>query len=220
MLELFKIWDCGLPKCRYGNQYDGGYVIADGLDYDYFLSCGIGGNITFEFEFIKDNPIIGKSFFDADLIRDEITKEKLRLIPDLNFYWLKINSETNLHEYLRKYKNIFLKMDIEGGEFKWIESLPLELLSSIRQMVIEFHDVQRSIECIEKLQLTHSLIHLHGNNYSPCIRIDNQEFPSVYEATFVRTSDFPDIKLSDKKYPCPFDSPNNPYKPEIDLSYL
>jgi hypothetical protein len=41
-------------------------------------------------------------------------------------------------EYINK--NIFLKMDIEGTEVNWLNSLSSEQLSNFSQMVIEFHN--------------------------------------------------------------------------------
>ena len=43
-------------------------------------------------------------------------------------------------EYINKNKNIFLKMDIEGAEVNWLNSLSSEQLSNFSQMVIEFHN--------------------------------------------------------------------------------
>ena len=214
MIELFKIYDCGLPKKRYGNQYDGGYVIADGLTYDCCISGGAGGNITCEKDFAAVHGLM--IVYDATVTYDRI--KNINVIGK-NIGAMNTWGTTNIHDWLGKHKNVFIKFDIEGAEFAWLDALPHVLQKNIKQMVIEFHGAEQSVKYIQQLQQTHSLIHVHGNNYSPTVRIDGHEFPNVYEATFVRSADF-DIQLSANKYPCPLDSPNNPYKNEIDLSYL
>jgi len=208
MLELFKIYDCGLPLKRYGNDYDGGYIIADGLDYDCFISGGAGSNITFESDFLKENKIPAYVFDSSVYMTSN----------DFLFHHENIDSEHNLHEYLSKYHNMFLKLDIEGSEFLWFDILPIELQKNIKQIVIEFHGAEQSIPYIKQLQQTHTLIHLHGNNYSPMVTIEGRGFPNVYEVTFLR-NDF-EFKLSETKLPCELDMPNNPSNNEINLNFL
>ena len=79
---------------------------------------------------------------------------------------------TNLMELINKYDNIFLKMDIEGGEYRWILSMGEKELNKFAQIVIEFHGItndewgckkEDKIQCLNKLVKTHYLIHAHGN---------------------------------------------------------
>ena len=42
---------------RIGPTHDGGYVIADGFNYDLFISCGIANDIRFEEAFLDIHPI-------------------------------------------------------------------------------------------------------------------------------------------------------------------
>ena len=42
---------------RVGPKKDGGYVIADGFDYDLFISCGIANDINFEESFLDIHKI-------------------------------------------------------------------------------------------------------------------------------------------------------------------
>ena len=46
---------------------------------------------------------------------------------------------TNLHSLIEPKNNIFLKMDIEGGEYDWLHSLSKKQLNEFQQIVIEFH---------------------------------------------------------------------------------
>ena len=87
-----------------------------------------------------------------------------------NISGVETEKTTNLHQLIDKHENIFLKMDIERGEYPWLQSLSKEQLQKFRQITIEFHrpfDKERW-ECLEKLADTHYLVHLHGNNYQTC----------------------------------------------------
>ena len=76
------------------------------------------------------------------------------------------------------YNNIFLKMDIEGGEYPWLLQIDENSLNKFIQIVIEFHGITNDswhcnyndkIKCLEKLSKTHYIVHAHGNNYGPVI---------------------------------------------------
>ena len=123
-------------------------------------------------------------------------------------------------------------MDIEGSEFNWIESMSTENMNKFAQIVIEIHwpfDVYRC-NMLKKLGETHNLIHFHGNNYCaknipaglPCgrsengtIKIQNQEIPEVFEATYVRKDLMPNAQKIQKTFPTELDAPNNPYWPDL-----
>ena len=111
-------------------------------------------------------------------------------------------------------KNIFLKIDIEGYEYRILEEL-LNNEDRINGMVIEFHDCDLHLDklktFIQKLRL--SIVHIHANNYGNIE--SNQEIPSVLEITFSKNSDFK------KKYflPHDLDMPNNPKAEEIILNF-
>lgn len=102
---------------------------------------------------------------------------------------------TNLHVLLERYNNIFVKMDIEGGEYPWLLSLKPEQLQNIKQILIEFHGTsdnkwgcknEDKIKCLEKLSQTHYIVHAHGNNYAGVVN----NIPLVIELTYVNKSCF------------------------------
>ena len=49
------------------------------------------------------------------------------------------DNSLNLHEFIEKYDNIFLKMDIEGWEIPCIVTLNDNQINKLSQIVIEFH---------------------------------------------------------------------------------
>jgi hypothetical protein len=206
------------PLVRYGKDNDGGYILADGLDYDLFLSCGIGNDLSFDLMFRKFHPDIEAHAFDGTtLYIDELESgiKYHRICIGAN------NSEThtNLHDYLSKHKNVFIKMDIEGYERDWIESLPDELLNNIKQLVIEFHGLHVSMPFIWKILKSHTLIHIHANNYGGTIEVNNNAYPNVFECTFLR-NDVATFEPYTGALPLPIDMPNNSRNRDIDLNFL
>lgn len=194
-------------KVRLGSRGDGGYIIANNSEYDLFLSAGIEDNLDFEYEFLKTHPNIKGLAFDLESQIDEPKEQKDRLTI-VKKHISNINSDcfTNLIEESRDYENIFLKMDIEGGEYNWIGNYEhfYENFNKFKQIVIEFHFIDKSLYSqymgsIEKINKTHRLIHLHPNNCCGMITYRNQKIPKVFECTFLRKTEFeeePEIDFS------------------------
>jgi hypothetical protein len=96
-------------------------------------------------------------------------------------------------------------MDIEGGEYAWIDSLSEAQLNNFKQIVIEIHGTDNSfaskdlkINCLAKLINTHYIVHIHGNNFSPTIN----NIPNVIELTFVNKNYFTSVpKLNTQALP-------------------
>lgn len=82
---------------------------------------------------------------------------------------------------------IFLKMDIEGGEYRVLPEILDFYTSRIVGMAIEFHetDPMRPLftEIVKKIQESFVLVHLHANNYGP---IAKDGLPETLELTFAR----------------------------------
>ena len=91
---------------------------------------------------------------------------------------------------------IFIKMDIEGSEYRVLDEL-LKHASNISGLVMEFHDVdlhrKRVLNFLEEFPLT--LIHIHGNNCGQLV--DSSGDPITLEMTFsaysTQTSSQPSI---------------------------
>ena len=94
-------------------------------------------------------------------------------------------SYENIKETLNNYKDIFMKLDIEGGEYDVFSKMSIDEIKNIKQLVIELHD-NRNMTIFDKLRDTHYLVHIHGNNYSSIDIINNIIVPKVYECTFIR----------------------------------
>lgn len=211
-LYLFKVYQFD-DKIRLGCKTDGGYVIGIiNEEYDCYISAGISNEESFSRDFIdKYNMNETNSYgFDGTIenypyeYTDKITfiKKNINSFNDKN--------NTNLFDLIDKYSRIFLKMDIEGGEYPWLLALNDTQLNKFSQIVMEVHgittpDGYRSkyadkMKCIEKLVKTHYIIHAHGNCHSP----SRLGIPDVLELTFVnkRLFDNPP-KLNTTRLPIP-----------------
>lgn len=112
-------------------------------------------------------------------------------------------------------KRIFLKIDIEGSEYRILESI-LENQDRITGLAIEFHDCDLHIKKIEDFikRFELKLIHIHANNFS--LVDENSQIPHTLEMTFSRNSEL----LKNYELPHPLDMPCNPKEKEIILDFM
>jgi hypothetical protein len=117
-------------------------------------------------------------------------------------------------------KNIFLKIDIEGSEYRIIDEV-LKNTSKINAIAIEFHDTEplRLVFCnaVQKLLNEFEIIHIHGNNCSP-VGVDG--LPEALEITFVRKNAA--ITNEKKQVELPLaglDTPNNVSREDYPLRF-
>lgn len=117
---------------------------------------------------------------------------------------------------------VFVKMDIEGGEYEIIPSI-LQHSHSISVLVGEFHNIVEESEkfnrSISALLKNFTIIHTHGNNHG--LYSESNDFPDTVEITFVNTSLVAEPhQQSAHSYPRPgLDVPNNPERPDYDLRF-
>lgn len=119
--------------------------------------------------------------------------------------------------------NVFLKCDIEGGEYAIIDDLVAKAPRCIG-IALEFHDSGKKLDIIldmvRRLRATHVLDHLHINNNSV---MDDHGVPSVIELTFSRKDVDPDgaglppaaARFARARDGVALDVPNNPNIPEM-----
>lgn len=222
--EVLTVYETEYNKIRLGSENDGGYIICElPIEYDVLISGGVENNIKFETDFCKRHNI--KCFmFDGTInnifIEDEY-KEKMTFIKkNIGNY----NNEklTNLHDLMDKYENVFIKMDIEGHEIEWLLSLTETHMKKIKQLVIEFHYPFGNMENIvfNKINQTHVLVHLHGNNYQNCRIHKGVVIPEVFECTYLN-KDFMkgELKKNKNELPTKIDMKNCVSRKEIKLNY-
>ena len=118
-------------------------------------------------------------------------------------------------------KKIFLKSDIEGDEFKFINEINKNS-KNIHLMAIEFHFLDKNRnqlkEAIFELKKTFNLVHLHGNNYAGYC---SDRLPKVLEITFTNKEYY---KVSENEYNLSFpiknlDFPNIKNMKDLEFSF-
>jgi hypothetical protein len=191
--------------------------------YDILISCGVSDNIDFEVDFCRQLPGVKCFAFDG-------TVESLPNMAE-NVKFIKQNvgngtdGTTNLKEYIGDHQNVFLKMDIEGHEFRVFPELS-DVMYRIKQIVVEIHspgDIQLHptyfkglsdithpvmFNMLEMINKTHTLVHVHPNNGCEVHRYQGTLLPNVFECTFVR-NDFVVSKIKNTlPLPMSFDKPN------------
>ena len=219
-IESLRCYDFS-PKYRVGREKDGGYVIAEGLDYDCFISAGVGDNISFELDFLNSNPPLECHLFDGHVKELPKPHPRIKFVPK-NIAATMGSTTTNLHDLLNAHNNIFLKMDVEGGEFPFFSSLSRRHWLNIKQLVVEIHQpfIAERWRHLETLTETHHLIHLHGNNAGKDPNITfygGITVPYTMEMTYLR-KDISPVAPSISPIPSPLDFPNIPSKKDIMLT--
>ena len=226
-MELLKT-DMFANKKRMGENGDGGYVYAELPIYDCYISAGIGNDDSCSKDFIDKYNLNKEDCFAFD---GTIENYPIKGSNKINFIKKNIDGlcddkHTDLSFLADKYNEIFLKMDVEGGEFKLLSTISLERISKFKQMSIEFHgmndneygsDIHTKLLCFEKLTHTHYLIHAHGNNCAGT----RGGFPNVIELTYVNKKCYRSPpKLNTNPLPIPnLDYPNNSDTPDINLNF-
>ena len=231
-LDYLIVYKSKHPKIRIGSINDGGYVIADNLEYDCCISCGIADDINFEKEFLKKYPNVAIIAFDGTIDRLPEENSKIQFIKK-NITSFESEKTTNMHYLFEKYNNIFLKMDIETYEFRFLDSLSMDQLKKIKQIVIEFHfpfsepgfthldaplPISIKTGVLKKLAETHTLIHLHGNNCCGITMYGISVVPNVFECTYVRKDVQDTSEYNEDPIPSHLDRPNV-NAPDIDLNH-
>lgn len=216
-------------KLRLGNENDGGYVIADNFgSYDCYISAGVSHEDSFSRDFVPKFQMNKTNSYAFDGTINQYPKIGSN---DITFIRKNIgiqnnDIETNLDFLFEKYNNIFLKMDIEGSEYEFLNTMPENNLKKLKQLVMEYHGIndnsfgclhQNKIKCFTKMNQFFYLVHLHGNNFSYL----QNKIPGTIEVTYVRKDLF-NGKLFDNINPLPdlrVDRPNQKQKADFNLNF-
>jgi hypothetical protein len=224
-IKYLEVYKSPFIKKRIGNTGDGSYIICDIPDpkYDAFISGGIDKNIEFELEFLKIYDDIDICYaYDGTI--DDIPYSDKPTFNKIKFIKKNIGSEnndkiSNLTEVFENYNNIFMKLDIEGGEFPLFNTISDDNLKKIKQLVIEIHGAHHSINnwnILKQLNKYHKIVHFHPNNCCGILKINNINVPHVFECTFVR-NDYNISIPNNELIPTPLDKKNVSYHPDIFL---
>jgi hypothetical protein len=211
-------------KIRLGNNGDGGYVIGD-LDctYDCYISAGVSNEESFSRDFIEKYNMNETNSFAFDGTIENYPYEYTNKITYIkkNINNIENDHNTDLLWLINKYENIFLKMDIEGAEYNWLNLLDESHLNRFSQITMEFHGVCHDycgckFKALSKLAHTHYLIHAHGNNNGYSLG----GIPDVIELTYINKKYFTEPPGFNRQIlPCSLDFSNIPGKEDYFLGY-
>jgi hypothetical protein len=211
---------------RVGPVGDGGYLVPDDLDgITASISPGVSQECGFDTE-IADRGIV-VHMADASVSAPPVDHPNFRFRP-LFLDVFESPTTTTLEEEVTSAApegDLLLQMDIEGAEFRVLQSASSALLSRFRIMVIEFHDLSslftpfglREISSLfEKILKTHHVVHIHPNNYRQPTGLGSVVVPQLLEFTFYRKdrATFIDKPLT---FPHPMDSKNVPELSDVVL---
>lgn len=231
VLELGKYFGVraavGPNLIRLGSPNDGGYLLLDDFKIsDVVLSLGIGDNNSFDAEIA--NRVRAVHMYDHTI------SEPPKSIQNGFFHKIGISDSvsarfTTIPQAILEYpsdQEFILKIDIEGDEWKVLDSLEVELISKFRQITGEFHgfhelisqpdEFERAIRVLSKLVSDHKFVNLHANNWAKVEIIKGMFIPDVIEFTLVRGDVVSAIDYSGKM-DISLNEPNNPNRAEIYL---
>jgi hypothetical protein len=235
-MDNLKLYSPEYPVQRVGKNNDGGYVICNlPGSYDLFISGGVSNDISFESHFLNLYPSLNCYAFDGT-VNSLPTKDSRITFVKKNLGKDESSETTNLKQYMSSYENIFMKIDIEGHEFRLLPELE-NYMSKIKQLVVEIHspgdiklhpvyfkglgDIDHPVmfNMFAMINKTHTLVHVHANNGCMTHTYDNVVLPNVFECTFVR-NDFVNAKeLNKRPLPLNIDMRNIPSKPDYSINY-
>jgi hypothetical protein len=200
IINFLKVYDFS-NKIRLGENMDGGYVIGDlSGNYDCYISAGVSDEESFSRDFINKYEMNETNSYAFD---GTIRNYPYRYTNKITFIRRNIGAErnakvSNLSHFTQTFNDIFLKMDIEGGEYPWLLFIDENELSKFKQIAIEFHEINNhslginhndKIKCLQKLSNTHYLIHAHGNTNCGL----TNRIPNVIELTYIRKDYFNEV---------------------------
>ena len=210
---------------RFGEQFDGGYLMCGNLldgaraAYSYGISgydgwgCDVAARLsttTHQYDcFNLQQPACSKG---TTLFHPLCIAGEAKIDADGRIFQ---SLEQQLADNEDGSNRVVVKMDVEGAEWESLLRTPDAVLQRIDQLVIELHgtDEPLYLDVVQKLKRTFHVAHVHANNYT-CTG-DAAPFPSsVYEVLFVNTR-LGQIAEGARPPTLPhvLDSPNGPLRP-------
>jgi hypothetical protein len=220
--SVLTVYTCPFPKKRLGRDYDGGYIIADIPDakYSMLLAGGIHYDISFEEDFVKMFNVRCVAFDGT--VNGLPNKNNTIEFVKKNIGYENSDSVTNLHDLIAENDNIFVKMDIEGGEIPWIQSLDDHQLNKFDQIVMEFHTPfsENEVVVFNKINKNHVLVHFHANNCCGTRKHKGVVIPNIFECTYLHKKFFTSpLELNKDKIPSDIDMRNVVKNDEIYINH-
>jgi hypothetical protein len=229
VLSLLRPWAAqGMEKIRIGRDFDGGYVMLDDFGgVTRALSLGISDDVSWDSDIAERTiPVLQ---FDQTVAAPPVEHalfkfETLKIAPVDDSASVSIGSilRTRVPE---SGDTLLLKMDIEGAEWEICVGLADDVLRRFKQIVCEFHELDRLAEeafadrarrVFEKLTGTHFVCHVHGNNCANFANVANVPVPQTLEVTFASRACYTPEPTAET-FPTSLDRPNEPGRADLYL---
>ena len=217
-----------VAKIRVGRAFDGGYIMLDDFaGIGAALSLGIADDVSWDAS-IADRGIPVLQFDPAvpapPSPHDNFRFERLSVAAEDGDGAVRLETilQTRVDAGDRP---LLLKIDVEGAEWEIIQAADSAILPRFKQIVCEFHDLDRLAEdqfgerakaVFEKLARTHFVFHVHGNNCGSFTNVGNVVVPQTIEVSFARREDYDPVQ-SDDEFPTALDYPNQPGRADLFL---
>ena len=190
---------------RIGKNNDGGYLVCPESIKNScsLLSMGVNDDWSFEEDFLKKNKKISILYFDPQttfifllkifikkfifFFYYEISNIYYSFLQLFKFFLIRkklFNKYISYGDIINYTKNIksplFLKIDIEGGEYRVLDDL-IKIKKKLTGLVIEFHNIDLFMDDIKRFtkKIDLELIHVHANN-----TIEHITKTNIIELTF------------------------------------
>lgn len=217
----------GSEFVRIGRENDGGYILLNdfapgGIAYSF----GISQDVSWD----KDMASRGYDVFMYDHTIDGLPEENAR------FHWSKLGIADGvshderlktLEELLamnhhENERDMILKMDVEGAEWGFLESVKPEILTQFSQIAFEFHGMNspqlsgRILSVLRKINTTHQLVHLHRMNIGYYVCRGGKIFCNQIEVLYAKRGKYKFIQDYEAALPLNVDSPTNNDIPDLE----
>jgi len=228
-VDLVEIKNLG-DLIRIGPKKDAGYVVLDLFPAPFLLSGGAGKNIDFEMFFaLRGSRVIlyDPTITNLPISHKNIEHFKYALEGDNSNVF---KNSTSLADCLKHYissggksEGLYLKLDIEGSEWNFLESSLAQLLE-FDQIFIEFHDLFKLPD--KNFRATYSKVNqflvdnfyfvsISANNWATYINFGKSFTPLVYECTLVNKKYSSRLDLEKEVVFRDLLYKNNPNRPQI-----
>ena len=219
----------GIAKIRLGGPHDGGYVMLDDFrEIGGAYSLGIGPDVSWDLALAQRgvpvwqyDPTVAGSPVSHPLFHFQPWRIGADPDPGTPTVSLAALIDRNGHEGA----DLILKMDIEGAEWGVLAGIDPERLKVFRQILIEFHSLNRVVEAewrdratqaLAHLTRFHEVVHVHGNNLSAIIVAGDLRITESLEVTLARRDAYRFV-ATEEMFPGPFDRANSRVFPDFPL---
>lgn len=231
-LKLEKLKDHILERVGGANIGDGCYLMAKNFKKNQIAySFGINDDVSW------DSAMVDKGYkvfmYDHSICNLPYEKE------GFNYFKQGIAGAPSADGILNTLENfiktnghsgktgMILKMDVEGAEWDFLDTVQTKTLRQFDQIILELHnivracgqdDITKRLNSLNKLNKTHQVVHLHANNTGYILQMNGHTIPDVLEVTYVNKERYSTFEPNMLVLPIPEDVPCDKQREDINLS--